>query len=438
MKRKINLDRKNLYVILFLVIVSVFTLSIAYAALSVTLDIVGSAQVNASNWDIHLNNVVVTNGSVNSTAPNITGGNSLNFSATLTKPGDFYEFTVDVVNGGTIDAMIENVTKTPELTVDQAKFLKYEVSYANGESIANKQAIAAGVTMPIKVRVEYRKDLVASDLPTGQVQLTLGLVLDYVQSDGTGNNVNNNGALVANYQILSEGTSSPMRFRSNAQISDFLDVEVNGDIIDNSNYTTYSGSTVVELKPEYVLTLPVGEHSLRILSSDGYAETSFNISPSLKDFSLTDEVWSGANSNVYTFVYEEGMTWKEWLNSPYNTGMGSNIAVVVKGGPDIIIDKIQDILGDNSIPVDYNSKIQSDGIYKLGVTFRINGTFYQTYMNMTFGEWINSKFNTYGCTANDVQILCNGNGMDYNGTLPTVSDKIVVDGDYNVSSNVPS
>ena len=49
---------------------------------------------------------------------------------------------------------------------------------------------------------------------------------------------------------------------------------------------------------------------------------------------------------------------------------------IVKGGPDVIIDKLQDILGGNSIPIDYNSKIQSDGIYKLGVTFRINGYFF--------------------------------------------------------------
>lgn len=437
MKRKINLDRKSLYVILCLVIVSVFTLSIAYAALSVTLNIVGSAQVNASNWDIHLDNVVVTNGSVNSTDPNITAGNSLNFSATLTKPGDFYEFTVDVVNGGTIDAMINNVIKTPTLTAEQAKYFKYEVSYQNGDAISIKQNITAGSTTPIKVRIEYRTDLVSSDLPNSSTTLNLGLTLEYVQSDGTGNNINNNGALAANYQILSEGTSSPIRFRSNAQISDFLDVEVNGSIIDKSNYTTYSGSTVVELNPEYVLTLPAGENSLKILSSDGYAETSFNIAPNLKEFSLTDEVWSGSNK-TYTFVYEEGMTWKEWLNSQYNTGMGSIIAVIVKGGPDIMTNKLQDILGGNSIPIDYNSKIQSDGVYKLGVTFTINGTFYQTYMNMTFGEWVNSKFNTYGCTANDAQILCDGLGMEYNGTLPTATDKVVVDGDYIVSSDVPN
>ena len=194
--KRVNLnfkDRKLLYGVLSIVLMCVFTLSIAYAALNAVLTISGSAQVTSANWDVHLANSKVTNGSVTTTVPTITSGKTLSFSTTLNIPGDFYEFTVDVVNGGSIDAMIDKVTKTPELTADQAKYLKYEVSYANGESISSKQNIASGVTMPIKVRVEYRKDLVASELPTGQVELTLGLVLDYTQSDGTGTTVKDNG-----------------------------------------------------------------------------------------------------------------------------------------------------------------------------------------------------------------------------------------------------
>ena len=191
-------DRKVLTLGLCLILVCVFTLTVAYAALNAVLTIQGSAQVTSADWDIHLENPKVTNGSVTTTAPILTSGKSLTFSTTLNMPGDFYEFTVDVVNSGSIDAMIEKVTKTPELTADQAKYLNYEVSYQNGESITNKQAIASGVTMPIKVRVEYKKDLSSTDLPTGQVQLTLGLVLDYIQSDGTGTSVKDNGVATSN------------------------------------------------------------------------------------------------------------------------------------------------------------------------------------------------------------------------------------------------
>ena len=201
-------DRKVLTLGLCLVVVCVFTLTIAYAALNAVLTIQGSAQVTSSNWDIHLANPKVRNGSATTTVPSIITSSTVEFSTTLNMPGDFYEFTIDVVNAGSIDAMIENVTKTPELTADQAKFLKYEVSYQNGESITTKQLLAKETSMPIKVRIEYRKDLNNADLPTGQVVLDLALTLEYTQSDGTASAVTNNGVLkpVANGSIEDIGT----------------------------------------------------------------------------------------------------------------------------------------------------------------------------------------------------------------------------------------
>lgn len=194
-------DRKMLFGILCIVFVCVFTLTIVYAALNAVLTISGNAEVAASNWDIYLANPKVTNGSATMNVPEIKSNSTLEFSATLDMPGDFYEFTVDVVNDGSIDAMIENVVKTPELDDSQKKYLKYEITYQNGESIDKEQLLASKTTMPIKVRLEYRTDLSASDLPTGQVELELALTLEYVQSDGTGSSVTNNGSniLVTSY-----------------------------------------------------------------------------------------------------------------------------------------------------------------------------------------------------------------------------------------------
>ena len=186
-------DRKMLYGILVVVLVCVFTLTIAYAALNAVLTIQGTAQVSSADWDIHLANPKVTNGSATTNVPQIKTNSTMDFSTTLNMPGDFYEFTVDVVNGGSIDAMIENVIKNPELDASQKKYLKYEITYQNGESITSKQNIAAGATTPIKVRIEYRNDLTASDLPTSTETLSLALTLVYVQSDGTGSDVLDNG-----------------------------------------------------------------------------------------------------------------------------------------------------------------------------------------------------------------------------------------------------
>ena len=199
-------DRKTLYMILSIVLISIFSLTIVYAALSVTLNITGSTEVTASNWNIHLANPEVKSGSVNSNVPTISG-NNLSFSVNLATPGDYYEFTVDVVNGGSIDAMIDSVVKTPELTSEQAKYIKYEITYENGESINTNQTIKSGTSTPIKVRVEYRKDISASDLPSTATELSLKLTLIYVQSDGTGSEITNNGAVESLVTVVSgDGT----------------------------------------------------------------------------------------------------------------------------------------------------------------------------------------------------------------------------------------
>ena len=191
---KLLQDRKTLYLVLCIAVVSVFTLSIAYAAMSTVLEIHGNSEVVASSWDIHLENAQVKSGSVATNAPVISGNSTLAFDVELNMPGEFYEFTVDVVNEGSIDAMIDSVVKTPDLTSEQAKYIRYEVTYENGDSISTKQVLESSTSTPIKVRVEYRKDISSSDLPSNATELSLKLTLVYVQSDGTGSEIKDNGA----------------------------------------------------------------------------------------------------------------------------------------------------------------------------------------------------------------------------------------------------
>ena len=115
----LSTDRKTLYMILGIVMVSVLTLTVVYAALSTTLNINGNAEVSAVNWDIYLDNVQLNSGSATTNVPTITDKTTASFTTTLTKPGDFYEFTIDVVNDGSVDAMIDSVAKTPKLSDTQ-------------------------------------------------------------------------------------------------------------------------------------------------------------------------------------------------------------------------------------------------------------------------------------------------------------------------------
>ena len=191
-------DRRMLYMILSIVLFSTFTLTVVYAALSTTLNISGTAEVSAASWDIYLDNVQLNGNSATANVPTMTDKVTASFSTTLTKPGDFYEFTIDVVNNGSIDAMIDSVTKTPTLTETQTKYLNYVVEYQNGEAITTKQLVSKKSYVRLLVRVEFRKDITASDLPMQSETLDLAFTVNYVQSDDNNDNISidNNGKLI--------------------------------------------------------------------------------------------------------------------------------------------------------------------------------------------------------------------------------------------------
>ena len=67
------------------------------------------------------------------------------------------------------------------------------------------------------------------------------------------------------------------KFRSDADYSKFLYVEVDGKKLDKNDYDSYSGSTVIVLKASFIKKLALGVHTLKIVSSDGSATTKFTI-----------------------------------------------------------------------------------------------------------------------------------------------------------------
>lgn len=205
MYRREKINRKTLYCILAVMLLSVFTISIAYAALNAVLTISGNAEIVASSWDIHLENPQVKYGSINDELPTITNGNTINFDITFKIPGSFYEFTVDIANDGSIDAMIDNVTNN--LTAEQAKYIKFDVNYLNGDAINTKHKIAAKSSLPINVRVEFRREINnIEDMPEGGTELSLSLALTYVQADQTANDVSGNGIYAMNGSLDDIGT----------------------------------------------------------------------------------------------------------------------------------------------------------------------------------------------------------------------------------------
>ena len=188
------MKRKNKNIYIFLIILTVIGLSIGYAVLNSTLIINGVSNIQKNVWSIHFENVEITSGSVEAVkVPTIVDNTSIDFETKLNLPGDYYEFTVDVKNSGTIDAMIESIIKEPELTIEQQKYLNYIIEYHNGEQLEKNQLVKANEFVRLKVRVEIKKDLSASDLPDVGEVLNLGFTVNYVQADNNGISVKDNG-----------------------------------------------------------------------------------------------------------------------------------------------------------------------------------------------------------------------------------------------------
>ena len=225
-------DRKIQLIILLVLVCLVGTMSIAYAVLSTTLNIDGTAQVQDASWNVHFDNVEVNPYSVEIN-PVITDNNKVTFMADLTTPGEFYKFTVDIVNDGTIDAMIESIIKVPELTTDEKKYLKYEVEYVDGNSISEAQLLKSGETKTISVLFSYRNDIPVTDLPSTESNFDLEIDLVYRQAD----NMNDGMGTTSVVKIVSGDLNT---IGSEACISDECFYLINSDDYNLTLFAKYN------------------------------------------------------------------------------------------------------------------------------------------------------------------------------------------------------
>ena len=176
-------NKKHALVILLLLVVGI---SIGYAALTTTLNINGTTTIEKATWDVHFENLTKTEGSQTATveAAIDTTKTLIEYTVTLLEPGDFYEFKVDIVNDGTIDAMISEVLKEG-LTTEQQKYIEYTVVYEDDAALQEKDSLKAKTSETIKIRVKYKDDITAADLPTTEQSLVLKFQVTYIQDDGT-------------------------------------------------------------------------------------------------------------------------------------------------------------------------------------------------------------------------------------------------------------
>lgn len=292
-------NRKTLYIIFGILLASVFTLTIVYAALSTVLTINGQAEVTSASWDIYFDNIKVNEGSVEATkSPTKIDSKTINFIVGLKEPGDYYKFTVDVVNNGTIDAMIDSVIKTPTLTEQQAKYLKYEIEYTDGNSILDKQLLPKDTSKTMSVLVAYRSDVASSDIPTEGENLNLSFTMNYVQADETGTNIPESTPLV---RVVSGDTNTVGSEICIGEECFYLISSDDKTVTMLAKYNLLVGNKYDKTNGIISLENATGIQDLKAIGwHNGYSEAEPNIG--VLAFSAT-AYWSNTSNNYPIYVY---------------------------------------------------------------------------------------------------------------------------------------
>ena len=236
--------------------------------------------------------------------------------------GTKFEITFTPNAGYMIDKVLVNTVETTvtgnkiELTVNEEKEVK--VSYkkipftvtvkdVDGATITPNGAVAVnyGETQEFTITANSGYKLVKV-LVDGTDKLS-DMVGDTLKLTNITSNINLEVVVEKIVYEVIEGANqkytitknNEAKFKINADFRLFDDgkVYVDSELIDPKNYTAESGSTIITLKKEFVDTLSVGEHTLKVLFNDGgEAITTFNVA---RVTVLTDNPQTGDNIGFY-------------------------------------------------------------------------------------------------------------------------------------------
>ena len=188
-------ERKFKTIGIVAVLVAIIGLSIAFAALSQTLSINGTAKQESSNWQVVWEKIsgedFVTTGTaeVQDNYPTLTENDTnLNLGIiTLKKPGDKVTYRVNMANKGTIDAKVTGVTG---VSLDNT-YVSYSVKYLDNNidiTAANGRLLAANQRKMVLIEVKFKESVTTEEfnaIPEEGITVNLnGVQIQYSQNDG--------------------------------------------------------------------------------------------------------------------------------------------------------------------------------------------------------------------------------------------------------------
>ncbi len=248
---------------IFALALAIVATTIAYAALSTTLNVSGTVTKKGGSWNIYFTNPSSASIEGSAKASTITlASTQISFNVELYKPNDSVTYTVDIKNGGTIDAILDSVTLTGVDTASNND-ITYKVTYKDGTTIKKGDTLNKGVTKTIKIYVKYND---VSTLSSTDIKLNLGASLAYIQTTDSGSTGGGGSATNALCKLVAPVTTGELytfgdEYTCNLGDNEektFFVLETNGDNvslimdrnIDSNGKGTTSGNTVAWVSKE--------------------------------------------------------------------------------------------------------------------------------------------------------------------------------------------
>ena len=162
-------NSKNIVIILLLITISV--MAVGYASFATQIVFNGTAEI-VGKWDVKITEVVAEYVSEGCDASNLSFTNtSVTFDAKLAKPGDHITYRVTITNAGTIDAILNNITFTPE--EDGSPAIIYMTSDL-------PPTLNAGETVTLLIHVRYDEN--TTEEPEIKTRTITGII-EYIQKN---------------------------------------------------------------------------------------------------------------------------------------------------------------------------------------------------------------------------------------------------------------
>ena len=142
-----------------IVIALILCISIGFAYLSANLSINGSFVFKKASFDVHFEDAVVgDNDIINPTISIDTDKTSLTIGGQFDLPGNKATYNFNVVNGGTIDAVVEDIAVTG-LDSSMEDVFSYKVRFIDGGYTMKRHIIRAGETKAAEIVFTYNEDV---------------------------------------------------------------------------------------------------------------------------------------------------------------------------------------------------------------------------------------------------------------------------------------